>query len=84
MLKKGILASTNFYASIAHSEIEFDRYFNELDTNFKMISKCETDFTIIGYEHPIKLLVFVQLSESIYMNAAAGFQLTFSIRYFHL
>ena len=37
----------------------------------------KTDFTIIGYEHPIKLLVFVQLSERIYMNAAAGFQLTF-------
>ncbi|MCF8461917.1 MAG: PorT family protein [Flavobacteriales bacterium] len=39
--------------------------------------KSKTDFTIIGYEHPIKLLVFVQLSEHIFMNAAAGFQLTF-------
>ncbi|MCF8465301.1 MAG: PorT family protein [Flavobacteriales bacterium] len=37
----------------------------------------KTDFTIIGYEHPIKLLVFVQLSEHIFMNAAGGFQLTF-------
>ena len=37
----------------------------------------KTDFTIIGYEHPIKLLVFVRLAERIYMNAAAGFQLTF-------
>lgn len=37
----------------------------------------KTDFTIIGYEHPIKLLVFVQLAEHIYMNAAAGLQLTF-------
>lgn len=36
-----------------------------------------TDFTIIGYEHPIKLLFFVQLSERFYMNAAAGFQFTF-------
>ncbi len=39
--------------------------------------KSETDFTIIGYEHPVKLLVFVQLSEHIFMNAAAGLQLTF-------
>jgi len=37
----------------------------------------KTDFTIIGYEHPIKLLVFVQLSKHIFMNAAAGLQLTF-------
>lgn len=36
-----------------------------------------TDFTIIGYEHPIKVLVFVRLAETVYMNAAAGFQLTF-------
>ena len=37
----------------------------------------QTDFTIVGYEHPIKLLVFVKLSERFYMNAAAGFQFTF-------
>lgn len=36
-----------------------------------------TDFTIIGYEHPIKLLVFVQLSQHIYMNAAGGLQFSF-------
>lgn len=36
-----------------------------------------TDFTIIGYEHPIKLLFFVQVTEKIYLNAAAGLQLTF-------
>jgi len=36
-----------------------------------------TDFTIIGYEHPIKLLVFVRLAEKLYMNAAGGFQFTF-------
>lgn len=37
----------------------------------------ETDFTIVGYEHPIKLLVFVRLAERFYMNAAAGMNLTF-------
>ncbi len=37
----------------------------------------ETNFTIIGYEHPIKLLVLVRLAERLYMNAAAGMQLTF-------
>ncbi|MGB1317555.1 MAG: outer membrane beta-barrel protein, partial [Flavobacteriales bacterium] len=37
----------------------------------------KTDFTIVGYEHPIKLLVFVRLAERFYMNAAAGMNLTF-------
>lgn len=36
-----------------------------------------TDFTIIGYEHPIKVLFFVQVAELFYLNAAAGFQFTF-------
>ena len=41
MLKKGILASTNFYASTAHSNVEFEIYFNVLDEIFAKISKCE-------------------------------------------
>ena len=42
MLKKGILASTNFYASTAHTENEFEIYFNGLDEVFTKISKCES------------------------------------------
>ena len=45
--------------------------------NIRPAYKSKTDFTIIGYEHPIKLLVFVRLADKIYMNAAAGLQLTF-------
>ena len=41
MLKKGILASTNFYASTAHTSHEFEIYFNGLDEVFAKISKCE-------------------------------------------
>tara|TARA_B100001059_G_scaffold125245_1_gene125213 strand:+ start:2323 stop:3630 length:1308 start_codon:yes stop_codon:yes gene_type:complete len=41
MLKKGVLASTNFYASTAHMEHEFEVYFNGLDEVFGKISKCE-------------------------------------------
>ena len=41
MLKKGILASTNFYASTAHTENEFEAYFNALDEVYTKISKCE-------------------------------------------
>ncbi len=41
MLKKNILASTNFYASIAHEDEFIDRYFEELDKVFSIIKKCE-------------------------------------------
>jgi glutamate-1-semialdehyde aminotransferase len=41
MLKKNILASTNFYASIAHEDIYIDRYFSELDKVYEVIKKCE-------------------------------------------
>jgi glutamate-1-semialdehyde 2,1-aminomutase len=41
MLKKNILASTNFYASIAHKDMYIDRYFTELDKVYGLIKKCE-------------------------------------------
>jgi glutamate-1-semialdehyde 2,1-aminomutase len=40
MLKKGILASTNFYASIAHEQKHFDHYFSELNEVFIKIHRC--------------------------------------------
>jgi glutamate-1-semialdehyde aminotransferase len=42
MLKKGFLASTNFYASIAHSDSDFESYFQELNIIFNVINNCET------------------------------------------
>jgi glutamate-1-semialdehyde aminotransferase len=47
MLKKNILASTNFYASIAHEDEFIDRYFEELDKVFSIIKKCENQETKI-------------------------------------
>ncbi len=41
MLKQGILASTHFYACTEHSDDNINRYFNELDPVFNIISKCE-------------------------------------------
>ena len=41
MLKKNILASTNFYASIAHEDVYLEKYFSELDKVYGMIRKCE-------------------------------------------
>jgi len=41
MLKKGFLAGTSFYASIAHKEKYLERYFTELDSVFEKIKKFE-------------------------------------------
>lgn len=41
MLKKNILASTNFYASIAHTDNYIEKYFAELDKVYGVIKKCE-------------------------------------------
>jgi glutamate-1-semialdehyde 2,1-aminomutase len=43
MLKKGFLASTNFYASTAHTQEHLDSYFEALDEIYKSIYKCESD-----------------------------------------
>ncbi len=41
MLKKGFLASTNFYACISHTDKIINSYFDALDNVYYMISKCE-------------------------------------------
>ena len=43
MLKKGILASTNFYACTEHSDEMLETYFNALDGVFAKIAQCEKD-----------------------------------------
>jgi glutamate-1-semialdehyde 2,1-aminomutase len=43
MLKKNILASTNFYASISHEDIYIEKYFTELDKVYSIIKKCENN-----------------------------------------
>ena len=42
MLKKGMLASTNFYACTEHSQKYIDDYLFQLDLIFNIISKCES------------------------------------------
>ena len=43
MLKKGFLASTNFYASTAHTDQHLESYFDALDPVYAIIAKCESD-----------------------------------------
>ena len=42
MLKKGFLASTNFYACTAHTDAHLKSYFEALDGVYGIISKCES------------------------------------------
>lgn len=42
MLKKGFLASTNFYACVEHNEENIKAYFDALDPIYKTISICES------------------------------------------
>ena len=46
-LKKGFLASTIFYASIAHTDEKIDAYLNALDDVYHTISQCEKGNKII-------------------------------------
>lgn len=41
MLKKGYLASTNFYPSIAHSSALISKFLEDLNSVYSVISKCE-------------------------------------------
>ena len=43
MLKKGFLASTNFYPCIEHRDIHLDMYLDALDSIYDIISKCQLD-----------------------------------------
>jgi len=48
MLKKGFLASTNFYACIAHTDDKISAYFDALDDVYHTISQCEKGNKIIS------------------------------------
>ena len=49
MLKKGYLASTNFYASIAHNEDNLNLYLEALNDVYSFISACEKGNNKIEY-----------------------------------
>ena len=47
MLARGFLATTSFYASVAHTPELVERYFDNLDEVFKTISKCEDGLDVM-------------------------------------
>ena len=48
MLKKGFLASTNFYACSEHTDGHLDKYFDALSNIYKTINKCESEILDIN------------------------------------
>lgn len=65
-----------------HKRLSLETGINFVQRNYDVTLSTDTfsgtsDFRIIGYEHPIKLLVFVRLADKLFMNAAAGVQMTF-------
>lgn len=64
------------------SQISIETAINYIKRNYELsISegsfKGESDFSIIGYEIPFQGLVFIRLSEHIYMDAATGISMDF-------
>lgn len=62
--------------------VSFETGINYVKRNFDLSVASDTaseagDFGIVGYEIPLKALVFIQLSEQIYMNGATGISLDF-------
>lgn len=55
MLKRGFLASTNFYPSTAHTETIINKYLHELDDVYNTISKIENGRSNLEdvIEHPL-------------------------------
>ena len=51
MLKKGYLATTTIYVSVAHTKKILKNYFDHLDKLFFIISKCENNDDIYRYLH---------------------------------
>ncbi len=49
MLKKGYLATTTIYVSVAHNKKILKNYFEHLDKLFSIISKCENNDDIYRY-----------------------------------
>ena len=63
MLKKGYLATTTIYVSIAHNKKILKGYFNCLDRVFSIIAKCENGDDIYRYLHgPISETDFARLN----------------------
>jgi hypothetical protein len=71
VLRKGISNTISFESGINYVKRNF-----RLNVTDDTLSE-DTDFSIIGYEIPLQGLVFIQLSDHIFMDVAMGFSIDF-------
>jgi len=71
VIRKGITNRISFESGINYVKRNYDLSITDSSNN------RESDFSIIGYEIPLQGLVFIQLSDYIFMDAALGVSLDF-------
>lgn len=71
VVRYGITNTVSFETGINYTKRNFD-----LNVSTDTLSE-DGDFGIVGYEIPLQGLVFIRLSEKIFMNGAAGISLDF-------
>lgn len=71
VLRKGISNTISFESGINYVKRNF-----RLNVTDDTLSE-DTDFSIIGYEIPVQGLVFIQLSDRIFMDVSMGFSFDF-------
>src|ERR1051326_7726196 len=72
ILRRGITKRFSFETGINYVKRNYS--LNITNTNFS----GNYHFTIIGYEVPLQMLIFIRLGERLYMNAASGISLDIS------
>ncbi len=68
IIRKGITKNISFETGISYVNRKYQLDISDTSTSFS----GNSDFTIVGYEIPIQVLVFVQLSQQMWMNASLG------------
>ena len=73
VIRKGITNTVSIESGINYVKRNYDLTINDPDSGFS----SKSDFGMVGYEIPIEGLVFIQLSDQIFMDVAMGLSLDF-------
>lgn len=73
-VRAGITKLIAFETGISFTQRNFDLSMSLSDTNVTAVD----NFSLVGYDIPLNLLMYIQLSQKYYMNASMGFVTVFS------
>jgi hypothetical protein len=71
VIRKGMTKNLSLESGINYLTRKFELTINDQDLNFNETS----NFKLVNYEIPVSLLVYIRLTEFIYMNVSGGFSL---------